>query len=96
MVNLVGKMSLGERLDTDLGEPDTEKRKPNGITRCQSMMVNEDQHREPWTKIRETSSVLGGSSCSQWVEQSEREDVIRHVIDVEQHDLETSLRRFSK
>ena len=78
MVNLVGRMSLGERLDTDLGEPDTDKRNPNGITRCQSMMVNEDQHRETWTNIRETSSVPGDSSCSQWVEQSAREDVIRH------------------
>ena len=25
LVNLVGRMSLGERLDTDLGEPDTDK-----------------------------------------------------------------------
>ena len=39
-------MSLGERLDTDLGEPDTGKSIPNGITRYQSMMVNEDQHLE--------------------------------------------------
>ena len=39
-------MSLGERLDTDLGEADTDKKNPNRITRCQSMMVNEDQHRE--------------------------------------------------
>ena len=70
-------MSLGERLDADLGEPDTDKRNPNGIARCQSMMVNEDQHRETWTKIRETSSVPGDSSCSQWVEQSAREDIIR-------------------
>ena len=51
-------MSLGERLDIDLGEPDTDKRNPDGITRCQSMMVNEDQHHETWAKIRETSSVL--------------------------------------
>ena len=49
-------------------------------------MVNEDQHRETWTKIRETSSVPDDSSCSQWVEQSAREEV-------EQQDLETSLRR---
>ena len=34
LVNLVGRMSLGERLDTDLGKPDTEKRNLNGITRC--------------------------------------------------------------
>ena len=64
-------------MDADLGEPDTDKRNPNGIARCQSMMVNEDQHRETWTKIRETSSVPGDSSCSQWVEQSAREDIIR-------------------
>ena len=70
MVNLVGRMSLGEILDIDLEEPDTDKRNPNGITRCQSMMVNEDQHRKNWTKIRETSSVTGDTSCSQWVEQS--------------------------
>ena len=74
----MGRMSLGERLDTDLGEPDTDKRNPNGITRCQSMMVNEDQHYETWTKIRETLSVPGDSSYSQWVEQSAREDIIRH------------------
>ena len=36
-------MSLGERLDTDLGEPETDKRNPNGITRCQSVMVSEVQ-----------------------------------------------------
>ena len=71
-------MSLGERLDTDLGGPDTDKRNADGITRCQSMMVNEDQHRENWTKIRETMSVPGDSLCSQWVKQKAREDVIRH------------------
>ena len=71
-------MSLGERLDADLGEPDTDKRNPNGIIRCRSMMVNKDQHRETWTKIRETLSVPGDSSCSQWVEQSAREGIIRH------------------
>ena len=67
-------MSLGERLDTDLEDPDTDKRNPNGITRCQSMMINEDQHRGNWTKIRETSGVPGDSSCSQWV----REIVVPH------------------
>ena len=60
----MGRMSLGERLDTDLGEPETDKRNPNGITRCQSVMVNEDQHCETWTKIRETLNVPGDSSCS--------------------------------
>ena len=40
MVNLVGRMSPGERLYTDLGEPDTDKRNPNGITRRQSIMGN--------------------------------------------------------
>ena len=71
-------MSLDERLDTDLGEPDTDKKNPSGITRCQSMIVNEDQHRDNWTKIRETSSVPGDSSCSQWVERCAREDAIPH------------------
>ena len=42
------------------------------------MMVNEDPHRETWTKIRESSSVPDDSSCSQWVEQSAREDIIQH------------------
>ena len=69
-------MSLGEKVNTDLGDPDTDKRNPNGITTCQSMMVNEDQHRGNWTKIRETSSVPGDSSCSQWFEQRAREVVI--------------------
>ena len=78
MVKLVRRMSPGERLDTGLGEPDSDKRNPDGITRCQSLMVSEDQHRETWTKIREPSSVPGDSSCSQWVEQSAREDIIRN------------------
>ena len=62
-------------MDKDLGDPDTDKRNRNGITRCQLMMVNEDQHRGNWTRIRETSSVHGDSSC---VEQSAREIVFRH------------------
>ena len=41
-------------------------------------MTNEDQHRGNWTKIRETSSVTGDSSCSQWVERSAREVVVPH------------------
>ena len=68
-------------LDTDLEDPDTDKRNPNGITRCQSMMVNEDQYQGNWTKIRETSIVPGDSSCSQWVEQSAREVFIPHGSD---------------
>ena len=78
MVNLAGRMSLGERLDIDLGEHDADKRNPNGITRCQSRMVNEVQHYETWTKIGETLSVPDDSSYSQWVEQSAREGIIRH------------------
>ena len=64
----MGRISVGERLDTDFGEPDTDKKSLNGITRCQSMMVNEDQHWGKWTTIIETSIVPGDSSCSQWVE----------------------------
>ena len=73
-------MSVGERLDADLGDPVTDKRIPNGITRCQSM-VNEDQHLRNWTKIRETSCIPGGNSWSQWVEQSAREVVITFASD---------------
>ena len=44
------------------------------------MMVNEDQRRGNWTKIRETSSMPGDSSCSQWVEQSDGfRDHLRYV-----------------
>ena len=43
-----------------------------------AMMTNEDQHQGNWTKIRETSSVPGDSSCSQLVEQSAREFVVPH------------------
>ena len=43
------------------------------------MMVNEDQHWENWTKVRETSSMPGDSSCSQWVEKNGREAVIPDV-----------------
>ena len=71
-------MSLEERLDTDLGELGTDKRNPNGTTRCQSMMVYEDLDWGNWTKIIEISCTPGDSSCSQWVEQSAREVVIPH------------------
>ena len=63
-------------MDKDLGDPDTDKRNQNGITRWQLMMVNEDQHRGNWTRIRETSSVHDDSSC---IEQSAREIVFRHI-----------------
>ena len=68
-------MSLGDRLDRDPGVLDTNTKNPNGITRCLSIMVNEDQHQGNWNKIREISSIPGGSLCgfSQWVEQSARE-----------------------
>ena len=42
-------------------------------------MVNENQHWENWTKIRETSSMPGDSSCSQWVEKNGREVAIPDV-----------------
>ena len=79
MVRLVGRMSLGDRLDADLGDPDTDKVNQNRITRCQSMMVNEDQHWGNWIMIRETSSMPGDSSCLQWVEKNGREVVIPDV-----------------
>ena len=56
-------------------------------------MVHGDQHHEHWTKITETSSVPGDSLYSQSVEQSTREGIIQHSMEVEQQDLETSLRR---
>ena len=71
-------MPLKERLDADLGELATDNGNPNGTTRCQSMMVYEDQDWGNWTKIREISCMPGDSSCSQWVEQSAREIVIPH------------------
>ena len=46
LVKLVGRMSFGERLDTDLADSDTDKKNLNVMTRCQSMMINEDQYRE--------------------------------------------------
>ena len=58
--------------------PDIYKKNPNGITRCQSVIVNKNQHHGNWTKIRKTSSVPGDSSCSQWVEQSAKEVIIPH------------------
>ena len=44
LINFVGRMSLRERLDTDLTYSDIEKMNQNGITRCQSMMVSENQY----------------------------------------------------
>ena len=69
-------MSLG--LDTDFGNPDIEKKNPNEFTKCQSVIVNEDQHHGNWTKIRKTSIVPGDISRSQWFEQSAREVIIPH------------------
>ena len=57
---------------------------------------NEDQHHENWTKIGETLSVLVTVCPHQWVEQSaiRKEKTSFHmVLEVEQQDLETSLRR---
>ena len=71
-------MSFGERFDTDLADSHTDKKNLNVMTRCQSMMINEDQYRENQTKIRETSSLAIDSSCSQWVEQSVRKNIIPH------------------
>ena len=42
------------------------------------MMVNKVQQQRNWTKIRETFSMPGNSSCLQWVELSAREVVIPH------------------
>ena len=56
-------------------------------------MVHGDQHHEHWTKITETSGVPGDSLYSQSVEQSRREGIIQHGMEVEQQDPETSLRR---
>ena len=78
-MNLVGRMSLGDRLHADLGDADTDKANQNRITRCQSMMVNEDLHWENWTKIRETYHMPSDSSCSQWVEKNGREVLIPDV-----------------
>lgn len=61
-VNLVGRLSLGERLDADLVDVGTDKRNPNGITRCLSMTVNKDQHQENRTKIKVISIMSGDRS----------------------------------
>ena len=50
-------MSLGGSLDADLGDPDTDKANQNKITRCQSMMVNEDQHWGNWTKMADVEAM---------------------------------------
>ena len=86
-------MSLEERLDTDLGELGTDKRNPNGTTRCQSMMVYEDLDWGNWTKIIEISCTPGDSSCSQWLSRVQGKLSFHMVVEVDQQDLETSLRR---
>ena len=72
----MGRLSLGERLDADLVDVGTDKRNPNGITRCLSMTVNKDQHQENRTKIKVISIMSGDRSFWQWVKQSAREIVI--------------------
>ena len=64
MVSLLGRISFGERLDAGLGDQDNDKRNPNGITKFQQMIVNEDQDWGNWTKIREASSKPGDNSCN--------------------------------
>ena len=76
MVNLVGSISLEQRLNVDLEDPDTDKRNPNGIRKCHYMMVNEDQLLGKWAKTTETFRIPGDNSRSQWIGQSEREVVI--------------------
>ena len=72
----MGRLLLGERLDTDLIDVGTDKRNPNGITRCLSMTVNKDQHQENRTKIKVISIMSGDRLYWQWVKQSAREIVI--------------------
>ena len=83
-------MSFGERFDTDLADSDTDKKNPNVITRCQSMMVNEDQYSENWTKIRETSSL---PITHNGFNRAQGKSSFHMAVEVEQQDLETSLRR---
>ena len=72
----MGRISLEQRLNVDLEDPDTDKRNPNGIRKCQYMKVNEDQLLGKWAKTRETFRIPGDSSRSQWIGQSLREVVI--------------------
>ena len=72
----MGRISLEQRLNVGLEDPDTDKRNPNGIRKCQYMKVNEDQLLGKWAKTRETFRIPGYSSRSQWIGQSEREVVI--------------------
>ena len=92
MVNLVERVSCGERLDTDLGDRDTD-RNPNGITICHSMMVYEDQHRETGRRLEIHLACLV-TACAHNRLIREQEKLSFHmVVRVEQQDLETSLRR---
>ena len=74
MVNLVSRMSLGKRLDyVNLLDSAADKMNQNVISRCQSMMINEEQHLINDNEGREIHSVPDESRCSKQVEQSRRE-----------------------
>ena len=70
-------MSLGKGLDdVNLLDSAADKMNQNVISRCQSMMINEDQHQINDDEGREIHSVPDESACSKWVEQSIREAAI--------------------
>ena len=86
----MGWMSLVERLDADLGEPDTDKRIPNETRRCQSMIVNvrkigprSERHLECLVTVCAHSGLI----------RVQGKLSLHMVVEVEQQDLEISRRR---
>ena len=72
LVNLVSRMSLGKRLDdVNLLGSVVDKMNQNVMSRCQSMMINEEQHLINDDEGRMIRSVLDESTCSKWAEQVE-------------------------
>ena len=69
LVSLVTRMSLGEGLDdVNLLDSATDKMNQNVMSRCNSMMINEEQQLINNDQRREVHSVPDESTCSKWVE----------------------------
>ena len=70
-------MSLGKRLDdVNLLGSVVDKMNQNVMSRCQSMMIKEEQHLINDDEGRMIRSVLDESTCSKWAEQSRREAAV--------------------
>ena len=69
LVNLVSRISFGKGLDdVNLLDSTADEVNQNVISRCQSMMINKEQHLINDDQEKEIHSFTDESTCYKWVE----------------------------